>query len=87
MEIGKQRWQGGGAKSDKVREERPNTQVELLRKGGCGDSEANDVMMRSGSHDSEYVDQIASHLGHTQTRKHTYSNPSYLAHNHTQPNP
>ena len=28
-------------------------------------------MMRSGSHDSEHVEQIASHLGHTQTHKHT----------------
>lgn len=27
--------------------------------------------MRSGSHDNEHVDQIASYLGHTQTHKHT----------------
>ncbi len=37
------------------------------------ESEANDVMVRSGSHDSKHVDQIASHLGHTQTHKHTYT--------------
>lgn len=29
--------------------------------------------MRSGSHDSEHVEQIASHLGHTQTHKHTWT--------------
>lgn len=56
----------------------------------CHESDANDVMMRSGSHDSKHVEQIASHLGHKQTRKHTQthseSNPSHLARNHTHPN-
>lgn len=37
---------------------------------GAGESAANDVMMRSGPRDCEHVEQIDSHLGHTQTHKH-----------------
>lgn len=53
-----------------------------------GESEASDVIMRSGSHDSEHVDNDSlPSRSYTNTQAHFYKSPSHSADNHTHPNP
>lgn len=59
-------WGGGGLGLMKRKERSKMQMLKHSEEEEAGESQANDVIMRSGSHDNEHVDQIASYLGHRQ---------------------